>query len=64
MQVEVEPQPEVQPARNSLMDGGAPGTEGRQRRFGDMGHLLPISGNSRNVQVCYATHQERYPIMP
>jgi hypothetical protein len=51
VQVEVEPETGAQPSRSSILDATGPGTEGRPRRAGDLGHLLPISGNSRNVQV-------------
>ena len=50
-QVDVEPETGAQPASSSTLDTTGPGTEGRPRRAGDLGHLLPISGNSRNVQV-------------
>ena len=50
-QVDAEPETGAQPVRSSILDTSGPGTEGRPRRAGDLGHLLPISGNSRNVQV-------------
>ena len=42
---------EAQAPRNSILDATAMSMEGRKRRYGDLGHLLPMSGNSRNVQV-------------
>ena len=55
-QVDAEPETGAQPVRSSILDTSGPGTEGRPRRAGDLGHLLPISGNSRNVQVRPAQH--------
>ncbi len=51
MQVDAEPQIEPNLARLSMLDPSMLSAEARKRRFGDLGHLLPISGNSRNVQV-------------
>ena len=51
VQVEAEPQIEPNLARMSMLDPSMLSAEARKRRFGDLGHLLPISGNSRNVQV-------------
>ena len=51
LQTEVEPMAEAQAPRNSILDATAMSMEGRKRRYGDLGHLLPMSGNSRNVQV-------------
>lgn len=48
-----EAQPQLEPnlAKLSMLDPSMLSMEGRGRRYGDLGHLLPISGNSRNVQV-------------
>ncbi len=51
VQVEAEPRIEPNLARMSMLDPSMLSAEARARRFGDLGHLLPISGNSRNVQV-------------
>ena len=44
---------EAQAPRNSILDATAMSMDGCKRRYGDLGHLLPMSGNSRNVQVIY-----------
>jgi len=52
----VPPAQMLQLGRESMLDASAMPTDGRQRRYSDLGHLLPISGNSRNVQVsCRST---------
>ena len=53
MQVEAEPQINPNLARLSILDPSMLNMETRARRYGDLGHLLPISGNSRNVQVSH-----------
>ena len=53
VQIEAEPQIEPNLARMSMLDPSMLSADARARRFGDLGHLLPISGNSRNVQVSH-----------
>ena len=51
VRVEAEPQLGPNLAKMSMLDPSMLSLEARKRRYGDLGHLLPISGNSRNVQV-------------